>query len=303
MSLSAVNPEQTIIVSRNVGTGRIIRQDNGIATGSWGAFLLETAFQPIFAFQPGEKPRLVAYEGLVRPSLGGERISPMIFFSAIAAGERLDVETMTRTLHLLNGAAWLPQDTSIFVNFDPSLFTERAVADSALRDMRLVMEEAGIAPGRVVCELTEQKAPSAAALRAFVEALRANGLRVAIDDYGAENSDIRRVKALQPDIVKFDAQWIGRLMVTGAGFALLTAMVEKFAEQGITTVFEGIEESWQLELAEKSGASMVQGYVLARPEIVSPGFGGRVKEAAGTASARQAPSGSTVARTARKKSS
>jgi EAL domain-containing protein (putative c-di-GMP-specific phosphodiesterase class I) len=37
-------------------------------------------------------------------------------------------------------------------------------------------------------------------------------------------------------------------------------------------VFEGIEEGWQLDLAEKSGASMVQGYVLARPELAPTSF-------------------------------
>ena len=77
---------------------------------------------------------------------------------------------------------------------------------------------------------------------------------------------------LKPDIVKFDAQWITRLMESGPGFALLHAMVTNFADQGIETVFEGIEEGWQLELAERSGASMVQGYVLARPEIAPTSF-------------------------------
>jgi EAL domain-containing protein (putative c-di-GMP-specific phosphodiesterase class I) len=61
-------------------------------------------------------------------------------------------------------------------------------------------------------------------------------------------------------------------MESGAGFALLTAMVQSFENQGIRTVFEGIEEGWQLELAEKSGASMVQGYVLARPELAPTSF-------------------------------
>ena len=61
-------------------------------------------------------------------------------------------------------------------------------------------------------------------------------------------------------------------MESGPGFALLTAMVSTFAAQGIRTVFEGIEEGWQLELAEKSGASMVQGYVLARPELAPTSF-------------------------------
>jgi EAL domain-containing protein (putative c-di-GMP-specific phosphodiesterase class I) len=49
-------------------------------------------------------------------------------------------------------------------------------------------------------------------------------------------------------------------------------MVKSFEDQGIRTVFEGIEESWQLELAEKSGASMVQGFVLARPELAPTSF-------------------------------
>ncbi|RUZ52594.1 EAL domain-containing protein, partial [Mesorhizobium sp. M7A.F.Ca.US.003.02.2.1] len=185
----------------------------------------------------------------------------------------LHIEALTRTLHLLNAGACLPQEASIFVNFDPSVFTERTVADAALREMRLVLHEAGIDPRRVVCEVTEQRSASQEALHGFVAALRANGFRIAVDDYGADDSDINRVKELKPDIVKFDAYWITQLMESGAGFALLTTMVKNFEEQGIHTVFEGIEEGWQLELAEKSGASMVQGFVLARPELAPTSFG------------------------------
>ena len=101
---------------------------------------------------------------------------------------------------------------------------------------------------------------------------RMHGFRIAVDDYGSHNSDAERVRALKPDIVKFDAQWITRLMESGPGFALLSAMVTSFADQGIQTVFEGIEESWQLDLAERCGASMVQGYALARPEIAPTSF-------------------------------
>ena len=102
--------------------------------------------------------------------------------------------------------------------------------------------------------------------------LRESGFRIAVDDYGADDSDMARIRDLHPDIVKFDAQWIARLMDSGAGYALLTTMVSTFAEQGIRTVFEGIEESWQLELAEKSGAAMVQGFALARPELAPTNF-------------------------------
>ena len=196
----------------------------------------------------------------------------MAFFNSIPAAERLHVETLSRTLHLMNAAACLPQDASIFINFDPSVFTAHAVADAAIHDMRLVLSETGIDPHRVVCEVTEKETISQEALFALVASLRASGFRIAVDDYGAENSDMNRVRDLHPDIVKFDARWIRRLMDSGPGYALLTTMVSTFAEQGIRTVFEGIEEPWQLELAEKSGAAMVQGFVLARPELAPTSF-------------------------------
>jgi EAL domain-containing protein (putative c-di-GMP-specific phosphodiesterase class I) len=258
-------------LSRSIGLAHIVRHDDGTSTGVWGIYTLQSAFQPIFAFKEG-KLSVAAFEGLIRPFRDGELQSPGAFFGTCPAADRLHIEALTRTLHLLNAGACLPQEASIFVNFDPSVFTDRGIADKALRDMRLVLHEAGIDPRRIVCEVTEQKSASQETLYEFVEALRANGFRIAVDDYGADESDINRIKELKPDIVKFDAQWITHLMESGAGFALLTAMVQSFENQGIRTVFEGIEEGWQLELAERSGASMVQGYVLARPELASTSF-------------------------------
>lgn len=253
-------------MSRSIGLAHIIRQDNGSSSGVWGLFTLQSAFQPIFAFDRG-KLSIAAFEGLARPFRDGQSLSPYGFFNAVPAADRLHVETLTRTLHLLNAGAFLPREASLFVNFDPSVFVDRSIADGALRDMRLVLHEADIDARRVVCEVTEQRSASEDALFDFVAALRASGFRIAVDDYGAADSDINRIKELKPDIVKFDAHWITQLMESGPGFGLLTAMVETFASQGIRTVFEGIEEGWQLDLAEKSGASMVQGYVLARPEL------------------------------------
>lgn len=275
-------------MARSVGMAHIIRQDDGTSVGVWGVFTLKTAFQPIFAFDHG-KVRVAAFEGLVRPFRDGEALSPYNFFNLIPATDRLHVETLTRTLHLLNAGACLDPAAMVFVNFDPSLFVERAVVEGALRDMRLVLHESGIDPRRIVCEVTEQTSASTEALDTFVHALRAHGFRIAVDDYGAHDSDAERVRALRPDIVKFDAQWITRLMESGPGFALLHAMVNTFAEQGIETVFEGIEESWQLDLAERSGATMVQGYALARPEIVPTGFAQFRPQAADNAGAAPEP--------------
>lgn len=258
-------------MSRSSVLAHIVRDDDGTSKGVWGPFVLKSAFQPIFAFHHGKLP-IAAFEGLIRPLRNDVPVPPTSFFAALPAMDRFHVETLTRTLHLINAAACLPRETAIFVNFDPSVFVDRAIADAALSDMRITLNEVGIDPSRVVCEVTEQKSGSQEALYEFVQSLRVNGLRIAVDDYGAADSDIDRIKALRPEIVKFDAHWITHLMESGPGFGLLSAMVEIFTGRGITTVFEGIEENWQLELAEKSGASMVQGYVLARPEIAPTSF-------------------------------
>lgn len=258
-------------MSRSIGLAHIERQDDGTATGVWGPYVLKSAFQPIFAFHEG-KLDVVAFEGLIRPFRDGKGVSPADFFGSIPAADRLHVETLTRSLHLLNAGACLDPKTKLFVNFDPSVFHERQIAEITLREMRLVLHEAGIDPRRVVCEVTEQKSASQQALAGFVGALRDSGFRIAIDDFGVKASDMERVVALKPDIVKFDAQWITRLMETQPGFALLSVMVGEFVARGITIVFEGIEEDWQLKLAEAAGAHMVQGFALARPELAPTGF-------------------------------
>lgn len=255
-------------MSRSIGLAHIIRESDGAATGVWGLFTLRSAFQSIFAFRNG-KLSVAAFEGLARPFRDGQPLSPGVFFGMVPAPDRLHVETLLRTIHLLNAGAFLPADASIFINLDPSVLTERAIADAMLREMRLVLHEAGIEPKRVVCEVTEHRLSSTSSFFHFLDSLRASGLRIAVDDYGAADSDIERIRAVKPDIVKFDAKWITRLMESGPGFALLSAMVENFRTQNIATVFEGIEEGWQLDLAERAGATMVQGFVLSRPEIVS----------------------------------
>lgn len=237
----------------------------------WGLYQLRSAFQPIFTFANGRLTPY-AFEGLIRPTRDGEQLSPPAFFSTFTALERYHVETLTRNLHLLNAAQCLNENCSLFVNFDPGVFVEPSLADSALRDMRLVLHEAQIDPQRIVCEVTENQVASDETFVGLVKALREHGFRIAVDDYGADDSDMSRIQELSPDIVKFDGFWISRLMETSAGIALLKAMVGEFESRGISTLFEGLEEPWQVEVSETCGVSMVQGYALGRPQTVPANF-------------------------------
>lgn len=257
---------------RSKAMSHIVRLPDGSSEGVWGPYVLRTAFQPIFAFDEQRKLSVCAFEGLLRPFREALPHRPQDFFHSIAPADRFHVETVSRTLHLLNAGAFLDEAARIFVNFDPSLFGDPKLIDTVLRDMRLVLHEARLDASRVVCEVTEQKSVYEGALTDFVIAGRRHGFAIAVDDYGADDSDMQRVVALRPDIVKFDAQWIRRLMDTGPGRALLSVMVKEFRSRQIACIFEGIEEGWQLEVADSVGADMVQGFLLARPQLVPGDF-------------------------------
>ncbi|MBL8577052.1 MAG: EAL domain-containing protein [Mesorhizobium sp.] len=257
-------------MSASIGSD-ILRQDDGAWAATWAPFTLRSAFQPIFAFEKG-KLSIVAFEALLRPFRNGSPTAPLAFLGELPTTERIFVENLSHKMHLLNAAAYLPGDAEIFINFDPSIFIDHAVAVTAIREMKATLAKISVAPQRVVCELTERETVSEEILFALVDSLKASGFRIAIDDFGADESDMGRVRDLRPDIVKFDGEWVSRLMVSGPGLALLSTMVSTFAEQGIRTLFEGIEEGWQIELAEKTGVELVQGFALARPEIVPASF-------------------------------
>ncbi|MBS9721004.1 EAL domain-containing protein [Tianweitania sp. BSSL-BM11] len=258
-------------MTRNFSRAEIAQGEDGIHTAVWGSYVLQSAFQPIFSLEEG-RLSLVAFEALLRPVHGTTAVSPSQFFRQVPAADRFAVETLTRTLHLLNAGKCLDKSATLFVNFDPSQFQDRELADGALRDMLAVLKVADLEPSRIVCEMTEQVSTCEPVLFGFVEALRAEGFRIAVDDYGSGDSDLRRVEQLKPDIVKFDAAWINQMMASGAGMALLKMVVASFSQNGIETVIEGVEEGWQMELAQHAGAPMVQGYLLARPQLALMNF-------------------------------
>ncbi len=104
-------------------------------------------------------------------------------------------------------------------------------------------------------------------MRYLIDNLREAGFKIAVDDYGADSSDARRVELVQPDIVKLDAHWVVRLMESQSGFAILQDAVERFHQDGASVIMEGLEQGFQIDLAWGAGADLIQGFALARPQL------------------------------------
>lgn len=249
----------------------IRRHDDGTYAAVWGPFMLKSGFQPIFRMAMGST-HIKAFEALCRPFRNGAASSPGQFFPMVPRNESYRVELQTRAVHVLNAPSVLTEQEWLFLNFDPSMFKSKQDVDIAINILDETLKIANINNKRIVCEVTEHKTEESNLLL-LVSQLRNRGFRIAVDDYGADDSDFERVRKLSPDIVKFDAYWITRLMDSGpAGADLLNQMVQTFKQRGILTLFEGIEHGWQLDLAVDCGVEFVQGYVLARPQTVPLNF-------------------------------
>jgi EAL domain-containing protein (putative c-di-GMP-specific phosphodiesterase class I) len=75
-----------------------------------------------------------------------------------------------------------------------------------------MIKATGIDPKRVVIEITESQG-DIEMLKDMVAVYHEAGLMVAVDDFGAGASQVDRVEALRPDIVKLDMRLFSRLHV------------------------------------------------------------------------------------------
>ncbi|BCG71508.1 diguanylate phosphodiesterase [Mesorhizobium sp. 113-1-2] len=254
---------------RTVGDA-IFADEIGIEYGVYGDFRLRSAYQPIFALL-GRSLHAVAVEGLIEPHRAGRAGSARAFFESVAAPDRLFVETMCRMLHLRNFHNIGVDGLDLFFNYNPMIndHTGRALAE--IRLMSRHLGELGLAPGMLVCEITEQAADDALLAR-LVREMRRDGIRIAIDDFGTGHSTVERVSLLQPDIVKIDGGWFGEFCRHAAAERFFRPLVSSLHDRGARVLVEGIEQPVHLRVALDGGVDLLQGYLLARPALAGTIF-------------------------------
>lgn len=257
------------------------RATDGTWSTAYGSFTLKSALQPIFRRLSDRRLDIDSFEGLVRPYHHGELVSPIEFFSRVDQQDIEAIDSILRTIHILNTGFLDRSRARIFVNFHPGLFRAPGKMRQEVERMRLSAHEAGMSPDRIVCEISEKNAADTQLAADFAGHMHAMGFKVAIDDYGAGDSDIERVKLMKPDYVKFEAAWVREFMNNTAGAALLRVIVRQFLDDGIEPVFEALEERWHVDLCEELGVALMQGYALARPELAPTTFNARFPELMG----------------------
>ena len=128
------------------------------------------------------------------------------------------------------------------------------------------LAEAGLAPERLVVEVTESSVESASATtHATLEALRGRGVQIAIDDFGTGYSTFSRLDELPADHLKLDAAFTAATVVSGRRRTMLVSLVQLCSDLGITVIAEGVETAEQAAVLVAANCTLAQGYHYARP--------------------------------------
>ena len=120
----------------------------------------------------------------------------------------------------------------------------------------------------LVIEITEQDIASATdRFRRQLQALRDNGHRLWLDDFGSGYSSLSMFSRFEFDLVKFDMDLLRHLDEhNGANRRIIRAMIGVAREMGIHTLAEGMETEEHQQFLKDCGCELAQGYLFHKPE-------------------------------------
>jgi EAL domain-containing protein (putative c-di-GMP-specific phosphodiesterase class I) len=227
-------------------------------------FRLRSTYQPIFEPR-GRLLRMVAVEAAVEAHRRGCAVSAAEFLDTVAPCERLYVDALCRMLHLRNYRHVGVEGVKLFFNFDFAAndLDGRMVAE--LRQMAGRLDELGLHPARLMCEVVVSCSDDSETLDVLVQEMRAGGLGVALASFGTGNDTERLLNLIRPDLVRVDGALFALLCSYPAAGRLFGRLVSVVQDSGVRVLVEGIATPRQLEVALEAGCDLLQGSLLARP--------------------------------------
>ncbi len=220
---------------------------------------LELHYQPVFDVATGAP---VAVEALLRWRDPEHGLIPPGDFIPAAEGSGLiePIGDWVVDTVLAQANAWRAEglEPDIAFNVSPRQLRSPGYADDLLARIRA----ANVDPGRLIAEVTES---AAMADSAHLDTLAAAGLRLAIDDFGADFSSLARLRDLPVAELKIDRAFLRDVPADARSAKIVVAVIQLAQALELTSVAEGVEHPEQLEFLQAHGCALAQGFHLARP--------------------------------------
>jgi len=235
----------------------------GPARGATDAMLeSEIALERIAVhYQPLIEPRSGRVSGA--EALARSPIAPnadALFARAVRSGLSERLSRLVQRKALCAAAAWQGplEGLSVSLNLLPGEIA-RDDFDSSFSE---AMALAGIDPARVIVEITENALLVAdAGVAGRLSRLREQGVRIAIDDFGAGYASLAYLTSLPLDLIKIDRGLITQIAGRNRDRIVVKAMIRLVRELDLKVVVEGVEDEAQLALLADWGCDLYQGFL------------------------------------------
>lgn len=210
--------------------------------------------------------RIVGVEALVRwqhPEHG--MLPPMRFIPLIEQTALVGPLTM----HVIEQAltqlvAW--RSSGIDLELSVNLSARNLIDAELPRRIASLLEQHGIPAERLTVEVTESAAViDRGRAVAGLEALRASGVGVSIDDFGTGNASIEYLATLPASEIKIDRSFVTDILEDRRSEAIVRSTIELARNLELTVVAEGIESEAVMQHLATLGCDVGQGYFISRP--------------------------------------
>ncbi|EKK4016168.1 diguanylate phosphodiesterase [Cronobacter sakazakii] len=216
-----------------------------------------------FALQPIVEPttcKIKAYEALIRSPEGG---SPAALFASLSSQALYDLDLHSKEIAFALAKAVNIGSQMISVNLLPGTLVQMP---GAVEILLAQIARQGLLPQQVIVEVTESEVISRFdEFECVIRQLRAAGINLAIDDFGAGFAGLSLLTRFQPGRIKIDRCIVADIHLHGPKQAIVHGIVRCCAELEITVVAEGVEKVEEWCWLEAAGIRYFQGYLFARP--------------------------------------
>lgn len=157
--------------------------------------------------------------------------------------------------------AEIGQGLVLRINVSPPLLDDPTFVDN----LRSTLEAARIPPVALCLEIVEREHTDFDATVAIVRALKALGVRVAIDSFGTYNSSLSMIQRLPVDSLEIDRSFVQGLSSSADDIAIVRAIIGMAHSFGLGVSAAGIETPAAAATLIDLGCDRGQGYLYSRP--------------------------------------
>lgn len=223
---------------------------------------IDMVFQPVYELST---MRLLTFEALARwdHAVLGE-VSPAEF---VPIAEHLnlieDISDILLSKAMKIAREW-PEPIQLSVNLSAAQLCSPGLARKLIESLA----DANLSPTRLGVEVTETALLiDFDTVRANLALLRAEGVRIILDDFGAGFASIAYLREIHFDTIKLDGSLIAPIVESMTGRRLLEGVLQLCSALGTPCVAEHIESAEQLFLLRKLECPNGQGYHLSPPLV------------------------------------